>query len=81
LHTCIKYFTCIEYGHGMPFEVACNIYGIKLTPLQDDKEKKHTIFLKFELVKFVFGRTQQSRLSLKFYWKIWVFEGHENESQ
>jgi hypothetical protein len=35
---------CIEYGHGTPFEVACNIYGIKLTPLQDDKEKNHVIF-------------------------------------
>jgi hypothetical protein len=45
---------CIEYGHRKPFEVACNIYGIKLTPLQDYKEKNHAILLKFELVKNIF---------------------------
>ncbi len=48
---------CIEYGHRTPFEVACNIYGIKLTPFQDYKEKIHAIFLKFELVKNNFWRT------------------------
>jgi hypothetical protein len=37
--------------------------------------------LKFELVKNNFWRTQQSRFNLKFYWKIWAFEGHENEWQ
>jgi len=57
----------IEYGHGMPFEVAWNIHGIKLTPLQDDKEKIHALFLKFKLVKSNFWRTRQSRFSLKFY--------------
>jgi hypothetical protein len=57
----------IEYGHGTPFEVACNIYGIKLTLLQDGKAKTHAIFLKFELVKNNFWRTQQSRFNLKFY--------------
>jgi hypothetical protein len=72
---------CIEYGHRTPFEVACNIYGIKLTPFQDYKEKIHAIFLKFELVKNNFWRTWQSRFSLKFYWKIWAYEGHENEWQ
>jgi hypothetical protein len=72
---------CIEYGHGKPFEVACNIYGIKLTPLQDDKEKNHAIFLKFELVNNNFWRTQQTRFGLIFYSRIWAFERHENEWQ